>query len=184
MAIASAEENLTRLLNNYKSYKANFSQVNYGEKNRVLQRSDGQVFMLRPGRFRWETKHPYPQIVIANGNSVWIYDVSLKQATQQSLTKHGFNPGELLTSPAIDLARKFVVTQEADGWFKLVPKQANGGFHSAYMQFKQNQLTGLKIINQLNQTNIFHFHNIQVNTPLSPQLFNFRTPQGVDVLRQ
>ena len=37
--------------------------------------------MLRPGRFRWETSDPYQQTVIANGDTLWIYDVDLKQAS-------------------------------------------------------------------------------------------------------
>ena len=139
--------------------------------------------MLRPGRFRWETVKPYQQTLIANGDKLWVYDVDLAQATQQSLAKRGFNPAQLLTEPVTDLAQKFTVTAESDGWFKLAPNKADRGFKAAFLQFQGNQLTGLKVINQLNQTNIFTFSQIQVNPNLSSALFNFKPPAGVQVLK-
>ena len=178
-----AADRLEKSLTGYTSYQANFSQVNYDGKSRAGQKSQGRVFMLRPGRFRWETSSPYEQTVIANGDKLWVYDIDLKQATEQSLGKNGFNPAQLLTEPVADLTQRFTITEESDGWFKLVPTQEDRGFKVAYLQFKNSQLTGLKIINQLNQTNIFHFTDIRINPTLSPSLFNFKPPAGVQILQ-
>ncbi len=177
-----AASDLEKNLGNYNAYQANFSQVNYDNKNKGGQKSQGRVYMQRPGKFRWETTNPYQQTVIANGNKLWIYDVDLKQASQQSLAKRGFNPAQLLTEPVANLTQKFTVTQE-NGWFKLLPNKSDRGFKSAYLRFQNNQLTGLKVINQLNQTNVFTFSNIQVNPKLSSGLFNFNPPKGVQVLQ-
>ena len=64
-----------------------------------------------------------------------------------------------------------------------MPKKADRGFNAAYLQFQNNQLTGLKIVNQLNQTNVFTFSQIRINPNLSPSLFNFKPPAGVQVLK-
>lgn len=177
----SAVQALSQSLGTYTTYQANFQQSSYSKKNGA-QKSQGKVYMMRPGKFRWETTHPYEQTVIANGNTLWIYDVDLKQASQQSLAQRGFNPGELLTRPVEDLTQQFTITQE-NGWFKLVPKKAGDGFKEAYLQFQNNKLTGLKIINQLNQTNTFSFSQIQINPKLSPGLFQFKAPPGVQMLK-
>lgn len=174
---------LEKSLGGYTSYQANFTQVNYDNKNRAGKQSSGRVFMLRPGKFRWETTKPYEQTVIANGDMLWIYDVDLKQATKQSLAKRGFNPAQLLTEPVANLTQKFTITQENNGWFKLVPTKADRGFKAAYLQFQNNQLSGLKIINQLNQTNVFTFSQIRVNPSLNSGLFTFKPPAGVQVLK-
>lgn len=179
----TSSNNLEKSLSNYTSYQANFSQVSYDGKNRAGQKSQGKVYMLRPGKFRWETTKPYQQTIIANGDILWVYDVDLAQATRQSLAKRGFNPAQLLTEPVNNLSQKFTVSQEANGWFKLTPKTADRGFKAAYLQFQNNQLTGLKIINQLNQTNIFTFSQIRVNPSLNPGLFNFKPPARVQVLK-
>lgn len=182
-AFAAADADLEKLLGQYNSYQANFSQVSAGGKNRAAQKSQGRVFMQRPGKFRWETTNPYQQTVIANGDTLWVYDVDLGQATQQSLAKRGFNPAQLLTEPVTDLTQKFTITQESNGWFKLVPNQANRGFKAAYLQFQNNQLTGLKIINQLNQTNTFAFTQIHLNPSLETGLFKFKPSAKVQVLK-
>ena len=111
----NVSDSLEKLMGNYTSYQANFTQTNSGGKGHAGKTSYGRVFMLRPGRFRWETTKPYQQTVIANGNTLWIYDVDLAQATQQSLAKRGFNPAQLLTEPVADMTQKFTITQESNG---------------------------------------------------------------------
>lgn len=179
----TSSDHLEKYLTSYKSYQAHFTQVNYDEKKHLTRKAQGQVYMQRPGRFRWETTQPYQQTVIANGNTLWVYDVDLAQATQQSLAKRGFNPAQLLTESVADLTQKFIITEESDGWFKLVPKQTDRGFRAAYLQFQNNQLTGLKIFNQLNQTNVFTFDHIRLNPELNSNLFNFKPSHGVQVLK-
>jgi len=182
LALADANADLVKLLGGYTSYQANFTQVTSGGK-KGAQKSQGRVYMLRPGKFRWETTSPYQQTVIANGDVLWIYDVDLGQATRQSLAKRGFNPAQLLTEPVANLQQKFVITQEPNGWFKLVPTQQGRGFKMAYLQFQNNQLSGLKIVNQLNQVNVFTFTDIRVNPRLSPSLFVFKPSKKVQVLK-
>ncbi len=182
-AEGDASSSLSQSLGNYTTYEANFQQTSSGKKNHAAQKSHGKVYMMRPGKFRWETTQPYQQTVIANGNTLWIYRCDLKQASQQSAAKRGFNPAELLTRPVADLTQKFTITEESDGWYKLVPKQGGRGFKAAFLQFQQNKLTGLKIINQLNQTNTFTFSQIQINPKLSPGLFQFKAPHGVQILK-
>lgn len=177
----NVSDSLEKLLGGYTSYQANFTQTTAGGKGGA-KTSYGKVYMQRPGRFRWETTKPYQQTVIANGNTLWIYDVDLAQATKQALSQRGFNPAQLLTEPVANLTQKFTVTQQSNDWYMLTPKKADRGFKAAYLQFQNNQLTGLKIVNQLNQTNVFSFSQIHINPSLSPNLFNFKPPAGVQVL--
>lgn len=179
----TASNKLEKLLNNYQSYEANFTQVNYDNKNRPGKKSSGKVYMARPGKFRWETTSPYQQIVIANGDILWVYDVDLAQATQQSLNKRGFNPAQLLTAPVNDLTQNYTVSEETDGWFKLIPNNPGRGFKVAYLQFRNNQLTGLKVINQLNQTNMFNFSDIHLNPKLSESLFKLSSSKKIQILK-
>lgn len=169
-------------MGSYNSYQANFSQSTYGGKGKS-QQSQGRVYMQKPGKFRWETIKPYEQTVIANGDTLWIYDADLMQATQQSLSRRGFNPAQLLTAPVADLTQRFNITQEGNGWFKLTPKSSSKGFRAAYLQFQNNQLTGLKIINQFNQTNVFSFSQIRINPKLRSDLFVFHAAAGVKMLK-
>jgi outer membrane lipoprotein carrier protein len=176
----SPDVDLSNLLQKYQAFQANFSQSSFGGKGKGGH-SQGRVYMQRPGKFRWETTAPYQQVVVANGGQLWIYDKDLKQVSQQSAAKRGFNPGELLTEPVSDLGQKYTVTME-EGWYKLIPHQQGRGFKMAYLKFAGEQLVGLKVVNQLGQTNVFTFSQVRVNPVLAPGLFNFKAPAGVQVI--
>ena len=75
---------LSQLLSAYSTYTANFTQQTYSNKGALIKRASGRVMLERPGKFRWETKQPLNQVIIANGHYLWVYDVDLMQANQAS----------------------------------------------------------------------------------------------------
>ena len=185
MANTAAVE-LSQLLGAYKTYQASFKQVTYMGKRGRSQKSSGRVMMMRPGKFRWETNSPTKQIVIANGNTLWIYDVELQQATREKLTSQGgVNPAALLTGDVSTLMKNFSVKKikrKTAGWFQLTPKSSNNSFTLVQMQFSKGCLVSIWVKNNLGQTTRFHFYHIRLNAPLSSKLFIFKPPPGVDVL--
>src|SRR5580704_14348669 len=76
----TSAELLQTKLNAIRSMTANFNQV-VKAKNREVSRSSGIMALERPGRFRWQTKSPMEQLVVADGQKMWIYDVDLEQVT-------------------------------------------------------------------------------------------------------
>lgn len=176
----TAVAELSQLLGNYKTYQASFTQA--------PPKSSGRVMMMRPGKFRWETYNPTRQIVIANGDTLWVYDVDLQQATQQRVSSQGgTNPAALLTGNISVLTKRFSVTKiKRNGaiWFQLTPKSTSNTFTLVQMQFSSGKLVNMLVKNNLGQTTRFHFYNIRLNAPLSSQLFIFKPPRGVDVLKQ
>ena len=188
-AKTSAVSQLSALLNRYTTYQANFKQTTYSQEGHATQKSSGRVMMMRPGKFRWETKKPLQQIVIANGRTLWIYDVALEQATKQTLSrkKGVVDPAMLLTGKVSAIMQRFTVTRltrrDSGFWFQLKPRKKNAPFQLVQMQFKRARLTQIRIKNNLGQTSIFTFTNIRLNRRLNPNLFYFKAPRGVDVLQ-
>ena len=43
--------------------------------------SVAKVWLTSPNQFRWEYINPAPQLIVANGEQVWIYDEDLEQVT-------------------------------------------------------------------------------------------------------
>jgi len=174
---------LASYLNRYVSYSANFSQVTYSAQGAVMQRSQGRMWLSRPGRFRWEVTAPRKQLIIANQGVLWVYDVDLAQVTQQNLSRQGLTPGVLLTTPVAQLAQQFNVSMSADGWFQLQPRQSDANFTAAALKFNQGVLSAIRIVNPLGQTSEFTLQQVQPSSkPLSNELFQFKPPPGVDVL--
>lgn len=182
-ANASSAEQLGRLLNNFTTYQADFSQVTEDTHRQILQHSNGVMMMMRPNHFRWETKKPEHQIVITDGKTMWVYDVDLQQVTKQSIQNSPINPAKLLSGDVNALVKQFNVSEISNNIFILTPKKQNPDFKSIRIIFSNNKLTCMQIISAMNQTSIFNFTNIIVNSHLSPTLFQLNTPKNVDVLQ-
>lgn len=78
-------ERLSNFTDTLTSFSAGFTQTVYDADSNPLQSSAGQVLLKRPGRFVWNYKSPSPQKIIADGKSVWLYDMELEQVTVSSL---------------------------------------------------------------------------------------------------
>ena len=71
------------------------------------RQSDGQVYVMKPGKLRFDYDPPVPTEIIADGSSVAVRDT--KMATQD-IYPIGQTPLKFLTREQIDLARDLKVT--------------------------------------------------------------------------
>jgi outer membrane lipoprotein carrier protein len=177
---------LARLLSQYRSYQARFTQQTYFSDGSQPQKSSGRMMMQRPGKFRWEIKQPMQQIVIANGSQLWVYDIALQQATLQKITRERTNPASLLSGDVTSLLKQYVVSIvkfRGRSWYQLKPKSSQASFMLVRMRFSNGRLSGMWLKNNMGQMSQFYFSRIRSNTSLNPSLFIFKPPPGVDVLR-
>lgn len=177
---------LAQLLNRFQTFQAQFTQTTMDAHRQVLQQSSGIVMLMRPNRFRWETKNPTHQIVIADGKTLWIYDVDLKQATQQDIQNSPMNPAKLLCGDVTTLLKQFTVHMVPHQnllVFQLIPKKPMQDLRFVTIAFYKEQLQNMHIQTAMEQTNIFKFFNVVTNGPLSAHYFKFTPPEGVEVLR-
>lgn len=186
-AKADALTELTSRLASFSTYQADFSQKTLDEQGRLLQSASGRVKIKRPGQFRWHVLKPSQQLLITNGKIFWLYDVDLAQATQQSLSKKvGMDPALLLSGSTQKIAANFNVVGLLEGKdstnFLLTPKDRDYGFRKMILTFQEKKLKKMIVENNLSQTSIFNFSRIELNQPLSDDLFNFSVPDGVDLV--
>jgi len=186
----SAANQLQPLLNNIKSLQANFVQTVYDRSGSVLQQTSGQMSLLHPGKFRWETNKPSKQLLIADGSQVWFYDVELAQVMQQKQQTNTSNsPAMLLSGSVTKLMQDYKVTQlPAENndqlIFRLIPRAKNGLFQSVDLTFAQDNLKAMRMMDNLGQTTTIKFSNVHENIALNENLFHFVLPKGVDVVKQ
>lgn len=172
-------------LNTLHTDHAQFIQTTLDHQNAVMQKSQGEVWIQRPGKFRWQVKTPNQQIIVLNGNTLSIYDVDLAQVTEQKLTAQqiDFSPASLLSGAGAPLTKTFSITENADHSFTLIPKQPQNSINKVQVYFSHGKLVQLNLWNQLGQKNIYQFSNIEWNQPIAVSIFQLRVPKGVDVLR-
>ncbi|MBA3660719.1 MAG: outer membrane lipoprotein chaperone LolA [Gammaproteobacteria bacterium] len=175
-------------LNAVQSMQADFKQVVYDDRNKAVQSSLGSMSFVRPGKFRWQVKKPIPQLIIANGTTLWIYDPDLQQVVVQTLQKAvGETPALLLSHVSTTIEKDFFVTASpptTDGvrWFELKPRKKESMFALMRLGFKQNQIQAMQLQDQLGHITKIQFSHAAVNHPIPDSTFTFKAPSGVDVI--
>lgn len=183
----TADQVLQTKLNAIRSMTASFKQV-VKAKERVVSRSSGTMALQRPGRFRWQTKEPMEQLMIADGQRIWIYDTDLEQVTVKKQEKGLGGTAALFLSGYDDtVTRDFTVVQTASGdnpVFDLKSKSAKANFQRMKLVFHKNMLTELVLYDQLGQVTTVELAKTKLNPQLAAPLFQFKAPKGVDVVQQ
>ena len=90
-----------RYFQSLQTLRADFVQRVFDERGRVLQTSSGRMVMQKPGKFRWDYQTPAEQVIVADGERLWSYDVGLAQVTVRKLDQAlGSTPLALLSGAA------------------------------------------------------------------------------------
>ena len=180
----TAAKRLNTLLTNTKSMTANFSQTTKGASSGSFK---GSMSVQRPNNFRWETKSPSQQLIVANGSSMWIYDKDLEQATKQAVDSQvGNTPALLLSGDPSKIAQNFKITQPyaTKNYYVLYPKSDDASFKNLSVSFSGGKPVMMVLNDTLGQTTSIKFSSIKLNPSISSSQFKFTPPKGVDVINQ
>ena len=186
IAEAGAIDQLNRFLQDTRTLKADFAQAVVARGGRKPQQSSGIVAIARPGKLRWEIVKPYPQLVVGDGEKIWIYDPELKQVTVRKAGQAlGGSPAALLAGRN-DLERDFTLKEagEADGmaWVEAIPKQAESGFEKVRLGFAGADLKAMELHDNFGQVTHVRFSKLVRNPALPADTFRFEPPAGADVI--
>jgi outer membrane lipoprotein carrier protein len=64
------------------------------------------------------------------------------------------------------------------------PKAKDGQLQSVRVGLRGEQLAALEILDSFGQRSLIRFENVQANPDLPSTTFDFKVPQGADVLKQ
>lgn len=180
-------EVLQNKLNALSTMTAHFNQT-VKAKKKTVSRSSGTMALQRPGRFRWNTVDPMEQLIVADGQKMWIYDVELEQVTVKKQQKGlGGTAALFLSGYDNQVSKDFDVTERNDRKqmvFDLKAKAPKENFQRITLKFNKEQLTNLELYDQLGQVTYVTLSQIKNNNKLAQQLFQFKPPKGVDVVKQ
>ncbi|MDO3382066.1 outer membrane lipoprotein chaperone LolA [Gilvimarinus algae] len=179
----SAGEELTSRLANLVSLQGTFTQVLLDDAGREMERSSGRFVMQKPGRFYWETLEPFPQQLISNGQTIWLYDPDLMQVTVRQLDEQlEKTPALLLSRDPKALTTAYDVSKVKEQVYTLTPTESEPLFVSLTMTFSDTGISEVSVEDGLGQRTVFSLTDTRVNLPVDESLFHFNAPEGVDVL--
>lgn len=187
-AAAQAQTPLDDYLSHLKTLRTEFSQIVTDSKGQQVQRAQGTLVIVRPGRFRWELTPDgsSPQLMVADGKNLWFYDRDLEQvsvkAASAALTA---TPAGLLSGDG-NIRELFAVAPagKKDGldWVLVTPKEGDADFREARLAFGKADLRRMVLKDKLGQTVRLDFVASERNAPVAEGEVTFTPPAGADVI--
>ena len=185
-AQAAAIDRFKTFLTGTKSARGEFEQKVHDRGGKVTQQSKGSFVFQRPGLFRWVYAKPVDQVIVGDGERVWIHDRDLNQVTVRKLSLAlGSTPAALLAGSA-DVEKAFELSEAGtkDGleWLEAKPKEREAGFERVRMGFDAGGIRAMELFDHFGQTTQLRFLNLARNPKVDSSEFRFQPPKGADVL--
>ncbi len=194
---AGGMESLENFLKSTKTGRADFSQTvtSPAREGQVpkLKNSSGTFEFARPSRFKFVYKKPFEQTIVADGQTLWLYDTDLNQVTasKQAAMLASTPAAIIASSPDLkSLEQHFSLKSapDADGasWVVATPKAKEGSVQSIRVGFKMpgGELSTLDIVDNFGQRSVLKFQKLDLNPALPAETFTFKPPAGADVITQ
>ncbi|MGS2716667.1 outer membrane lipoprotein chaperone LolA [Eionea flava] len=180
------------------TFSGEFQQTLVDDEEQVLQASKGIFSLKRPGYFYWETTAPFPQLLVSDLNTIWLYDPDLEQVSVKPYDeKISQTPALLLSGDVNKVSDAYrveklnvdaqtnseVFSDNPVTVFALFPKQPQTLFTQLLVEFTGDQLASMQLHDSLGQVTTFAFSQGVYNQAIANEQFTFTPPDGVDVIQ-
>jgi outer membrane lipoprotein carrier protein len=186
-AQADAVDTLKEFVRDVKTGRAAFTQTVTSPDGAKKKTSSGNFEFSRPNRFRFNYQKPFEQVIVADGQKVWIYDADLNQASSRKFSQAlGATPAALLAGGSLDKEFDLAPLPAKDGldWAEATPKAKEGGFKSVRIGFRGKVLASIEVVDAFGQRSLLQFTQFVANEPMKADAFVFTVPKGADVIEQ
>lgn len=187
-AHAGARDDLKSFTSGLRGLDGQFSQQVFDTRGKLKESSSGRVALSAPRLFRWEYTRPHPQLIVADGAKVWVYEPDLEQATvREQGSEEQSSPLTALINPAL-LEQQYDVSEEAaarDGmqWLSLTPKrETDTNFQYASLGFSAGGLSRMEVVDAVGQRTVIDFSGWKKNPGFAAGTFKFVPGKNVDVV--
>lgn len=166
---------------------ARFLQETRSSAGDTSDTSRGQLWLSRPDSFRIEIEGDYPESIVSDGESWWVYESDLMQVVVRDLAEYADQiPVLVLTSrPELLFERYDIDYYDADEGrrtFVLTPRDGGQMYASISMEFESAEPRALEVRSQVGETTRIRFASVEVNPKFADGTFTFDAPAGVDVI--
>ena len=184
-ADAAAITTVERAIAALDAVRADFVQELIDRDGKTSDRAVGTLYLKKPGRFRWDYTQPQ-QLIVSDGETLWLYDPELEQATVRKVKDTLSQTPAMLLSGEAKVSDGYVVSAAGSAggldWVRLVPRKAEADFRELRLGFAAGTLKRMEFADKLNQLTRVELSHIERNAHLADSLFQFVAPPGVDVI--
>ena len=186
-AHADAVDTLREFVRDVKSGRATFTQTVTSADGARTKVSSGDFEFSRPNRFRFAYLKPFQQLIVADGQKVWLYDPDLNQASSRRIDQAiGATPAALLAGASLEPDFVLAPQPSRDGvdWALATPRAKDGPFQAMRVGFRGHTLALVEITDSFGQRSKLEFGAFAANAVVAAERFRFTPPAGADVIEQ
>lgn len=187
-APAGAIEELQNFVGQSVSGQSTFVQRVYDSAGELVQVSSGDLKFSRPGKFKWHYFEPYEQLLVGDGDFLWVYDLDLMQVTRVSLDLAlGSSPAALLYGSE-DIDSYFgLEALESEGELvrvRVIPYEESGLFERIEIGLVASMVQNMTLYDYFGQKTVIEFGQFSIPSNFDENEFEFEVPENVDLVTQ
>jgi len=183
----SEARSVEEALNGVRGLVASFTQTLESAGLPRPEVEKGTMYLLRPGRMRWEYDVPRGKLAVADGRQSWVYLPEERQVLVAPLDAEGGRSGIALLHQKIDLVGSFEISWGggADAGPRpllLKPRAPRPDYdHLLLVPGPDHLVRMLVVFEPLGSKVTYRFDRIRRVDTLDEDLFRFVPPAGIDV---
>jgi outer membrane lipoprotein carrier protein len=192
----TVDQILDQVENKYTNSKftADFIQNSTIKAMNITDTATGKVYIKYPGMMRWEYEKPDRQIIITDGDKLWVYRPEDNQVmTGKAPTFFRDGKGASFLSDVRLIRQKFDISlepgrpAESDLFYhlKLIPREKTLDISEIRLMVSKQTFNVLQVmtLNFYNDETRIDLINFAFGMDMDDSLFSFTIPEGVDVVQ-
>jgi outer membrane lipoprotein carrier protein len=197
------DKNLNSILDQVQStyervndFHAKFTQEATIRSLNQVQRADGEVWLKKPGKMRWNYYRPNKEEIVSDGSKIWFYNQEEKQVVESSLIEVMDTPTTTtLLSGLGNIKEQFNARFSAsafpdqDGSYlvDLLPRDDSAEEEYNRVTIAVNKksmlVNTIYLYDPFGNLTKVNLYDIKINKGVSDSLFNFKVPKGVELIK-
>jgi len=175
-------ELLQQKLAKFKTIDADFVQQVINPKGEVIQKSWGTLAIARPGNFHWQVTQPEEELIVSDGQDMWLYSPFIEQVTIMNFSDAiAGTPFALLSGADSTEWAQFSVVQKDQQFIvkSSDPKAATNTF--IFIFNKAGNIKEFVVQESQGQKSVFTLSNNKHNSKFAKDYFEFTIPNGIEI---
>jgi outer membrane lipoprotein carrier protein len=171
-------------------FACTFFQTSTLKALEITDSATGRIFIKRPGRMRWEYDTPDKQIIVSNGETLWIHRPDDNQVMiGKAHTFFSGSRGAAFLSDITQIRSHFNIVLTTRGetleyLLTLVPKKPTDEVKTVSLAVSKKTFDVVRVTtyNAYEDETQLIFNDLQFHDDLDDALFNFSPPEGAEIL--
>lgn len=175
-------QRLERHIEDLQGRRHDFEQQTYSATHKLLETSHGALAIQSPSA-RWDVFAPFPQTIVIADGELQIFDPDLEQLTVRSISGSWADVPLALLVNGSSLAAHFAVAEISPDVFQLKPHAYESLFRDLQIEFAQDRLVSIQIVDQVDQLTVIRFAPQSPDQVIQSGHFELELPPGTEVVK-